>query len=246
VPILFKTFAALLAWACFPSNSWAADRGVQLITPKPLMTDIAAMPQIQNPVDDAERRINAATTHLNQNVIQAAKDCKGGDWSRTIEAPMTGPGFLSLVVTDSYFCGGAHPDGSTWSIVYDLTTGRPVDWTHLLPSGLIGRQTLEDQSDGTKIVTLASKQLFDLYMDGYRKGEKVDGDLQECKDAILQTASEGPPELMVWLDAKGRGLAVQIPLAHVVAACEDEVVIPADVLKARGAQPTLLKAFSAH
>jgi hypothetical protein len=202
------------------------------------------MPQIADPVDDAERRINAALKRLDGTVLKASAGCKGGDWQRSIDVPMRGPGFLSLVVTDAFYCKGtAHPDSGTMSIVYDLTSGRPVDWTQLLPGSLTGTVALEVQADATKVVTLASKRLFDLYMAGYRAGEPASADLDECKDALQSSASDGPPGMMVWLDAKGGGLAVQVGLAHVEAACEETVVIPAATLKAEGAHAVLLKAF---
>jgi hypothetical protein len=52
--------------------------------------------------------------------------------------------------------------------------------------------------------------------------------------------------MMVWLDGKAKGLAVEVPLTHVIQACEDPVVISAAVLKAEGAQPVLLKAFDSQ
>lgn len=241
-----RTVAFLLGLICASGTAVAADRAVHLVVPPPVLKDVDAMPQIAAPADDAERRINAALKRLDLNVLKAVKGCKGGDWSRTVDAPMTGPGFLSLTVTDSFYCNeAAHPNAATFSIVYDLATGKPVDWAHLLPPSLIGKQSLEEQSDGTRIVTLASKQLFDLYMAGYRAGEAFSSDLDDCKQALRDEGTDGPPGMMVWLDAKGGGLAVQVPLPHVVQACEDPVVIPAAVLKADGAQPALLKAFNA-
>jgi hypothetical protein len=50
--------------------------------------------------------------------------------------------------------------------------------------------------------------------------------------------------MMVWLDAAGGGLAVQVSLPHVVASCEAPVVVPAATLRAEGAQAALLKAFA--
>jgi len=236
--------AVLFAWVCATGAALAADRAVHLVVPPPVQKAIAAMPQIADPTDDAERRINIALKRLDLNVLKAARDCKGGGWERSVDVPMRGPGFLSLTVTDSVYCeGNAHPDSGTFSIVYDLTTGRPVDWTHLLPASLTGTAALEDQGDGTKVVTLASKRLFELYLAGYRTGDAPSSDLEECKQAILGAATNGPPGMMVWLDAKGGGLAVQVSLAHVEKACEEPVVIPAAVLRKEGARPALLQAF---
>jgi hypothetical protein len=238
-------FAVLLACVFAAAPVLAADRAIHLVVPSPVGKDIAAMPQIADPADDAERRINAALKRLDLNVLKASRACKGGDWERSVDVPMQGPGFLSLTITDSFGCdGAAHPDSGTMSIVYDLTTGRPVDWTQLLPASLTGTVALEEQSDGTRVVTLASKRLFELYMAGYGAGQAPSGDLNDCKQALLDEASAGPPGMMVWLDAKGGGLAVQVGLTHVVAACEEPVVIPAPVLGTEGAQPVLLKAFA--
>jgi hypothetical protein len=235
----------LLAYACMTGPILSADRSVHLAVPNPVGKDIAAMPQLAAPVDDAERRINAGLKRLDLNVLKASKDCKGGDWQRSADVAMRGPGFLSLVITDSINCdGSAHPDSSTMSIVYDLTTGQPVDWTHLLPATLTGTVALAQQADGTKVVTLASKRLFDLYMAGYGAGEAPGSDLEDCKQALLGEAADGPPGMMVWLDAKGGGLALQLELPHAMTACEEQVVIPAAVLKTEGAQPALLKAFA--
>jgi hypothetical protein len=240
--------ALLLACASAAGPVLAADRTVHLLVPNPVGKDIAAMPQIADPVDDAERRINAALKRFDRSVLKAAKGCKGGDWQRSVDVPMRGPGFLSLTITDSYDCdGSAHPDSGMMSIVYDLATGQPVDWTHLLPASLTSTLALEEQADGTKIVTLASKRLLELYVAGYDAGGATGSDLTECRQAVQDAAADGPPGMMVWLDSKGGGLAVQLGLAHALAPCEEAVVIPAATLEAEGAEPALLKAFaSAH
>ena len=248
--------ALALAWGCASGAAMAADRPERLVMPPPMLKTIASMPQIADPADAAERRINAALKRLDQAVVKAARACKGGDWQRSVDAPMRGPGFLSLAITDSWYCAdAAHPDAATFSIVYDLVTGRPVDWTRLLPPSLTGTVALEEQADGSKIVTLASRRLFDLYLAGYGTGEDKRDDLDECKQAFKDLAGDGPPGkdlagdgppgMMVWLDAKGGGLAVQVGLPHVVQACEEPVVIPAAVLRLEGAQPALLRAFEA-
>jgi hypothetical protein len=234
----------LLASVCATAIALGADRTVHLVVPPPVHKDIAAMPQIADPSDDAERRINAALRRLDISVLRASRDCKGGDWERSVDVPMKGPGFLSLTITDSMFCeGSAHPESGTFSIVYDLATGKPVDWTHLLPVSLTGTVALEEQADGTKVVTLASKRLFDLYMAGYGAGAAPRSDLEECKQALAGEATDGPPGMLVWLDSKRGGLAVQVSLPHVEKACEEPVIIPAAMLRAERAQSALLKAF---
>ncbi len=242
--------AVLLA---LTTPAWAADGPVVLKAPADLIPGLAAMPQIAAPADDAERRINAAVKRLDTKALAAARDCKAqdgknGSWERTVETPMRGPRFLSFVISDSMYCGGAHPNSSTMSIVYDLTTGAPVDWTTLLPASLTGTLALAEGAGGTKMVTLASKTLHELYLAGYRPRtgdpKSVDAD-KECREAVTETYDGQPPAMMAWLDAKAGGLAVQFDLAHVVQACADPVVIPTATLRRKGAQPLLTEAIEA-
>ncbi len=240
--------AALVVVAVLASVAGrAAERTVHFVVPPPLAHGVAAMPQIADPADDAERRINTALRQLDATVRKAVAGCKGddgkpGDWERSVDVPMRGPAYVSFVITDGMFCGGAHPDASTMAIVYDLRTGRPVDWTRLLPPSLTGKMTLQDGADGTKMITLASPRLFALYQAGYYADGPAD-DQAECKEAIQSGASDGPPPMMAWLDAKAGGLAVQFDLPHVVQACALPVVIPLATLRQEGALTPLMDAF---
>jgi hypothetical protein len=225
----------------------AADRHVHLRVPPPVRQNVASMPQIIDPVDDAERRINAALGQLDATVRKAANDCKGADnkpgyWERTIDVPMRGPGYISFVINDSTDCGGAHPNASTMSIVYDLRSGAPVDWTQLLPASLTGTPALQQGADGTRMVTLASQPLFELYLAGYGAAKGAGAD-PECEQIIKDSGNGGPPAMMAWLDANAGGLAVQFDLPHAVQACAVPVVIPVAALRAQGAQPGLLDAI---
>jgi hypothetical protein len=225
----------------------AADRVVHLLVPPPIHKDVAAMPQVVNPADDAERHINVAVQRLDANIRKAVANCKGApaDWTRSVDVPMRGPGYISFVIVDSAFCGGAHPSTATMSIVYDLRSGAPVDWTRLLPPSLTGKLALTARMDGTKMVTLASKRLYALYLAGYDPGAGTPEDRTACNDAVRNTGEDEPPAMMAWLDARQGGLAVQFDLAHVVQACADPVVIPLATLRAEGAQPVLLDAIEA-
>ena len=239
--------AFALAFLLIGATGWAADRHVHFRVPPPVGEKIASMPQIIDPVDDAETRVNAALTRLDETVREAAGGCtsfdgKPGSWERTIEVPMRGPGYVSFVITDNTYCGGAYPDVSTMSIVYDLRAGAPVDWTRLLPASLTGTLALQEGADGTKMVTLASKRLFELYLAGYRAGDKS-ADARECKQVIQDSAGDNPPPMMVWLDAKVGGLAVQFELPHAVQVCEETVVVPLTTIRAEGAQSILVDAI---
>ncbi|WP_267354386.1 MULTISPECIES: hypothetical protein [unclassified Methylobacterium] len=243
--------ATLLALVANPT--WAADRLVTVAAQPELKPGLAAMPQIAAPADDAERRINAALKRLDGNVRKAARSCQadGGansSWTRTIRTPMRGPRFLSVEISDDMFCGGAHPSTGLMAIIYDLTTGAPVDWTKLLPPALTGKVALVEGMDGTKMVTLASKRLHALYLERYRPktgAAKRDGDDDACRTVVQDTSMGDPPAMMAWPDAKAGGLAVQYDLPHYAQACADTVVIPNAVLRREGAQPVLTDAIEA-
>ena len=241
-------FAVLGLTAGWPAR--AADRKVLLRVPPPIRKDVAAMPVIAGPVDDAQRRIDAALQHLDAHVRHAVATCKGddgspGDWERTVDVPMRGPAYLSFVITDNAFCGGAHPSTATMAIVYDLRTGAPVDWTRLLPPSLTGKVALTAGLDDTRMVTLASKRLYSLYVAGYDLGSGNAEDRASCKEAVQNIGDADPPAMMVWLNAAPAGLAVQYDLSHVVQACAVPVVIPVATLRADGVQPALLHAIEA-
>ena len=232
----------------FGATGRAADRRVHLLVPPPVSKYIAAMPQIVDPVDAAERRINAALAKLDATVRKAANDAKDPDgkpcyWARTIDVPMRGPGYISFVIADETDCHGAHPNESTMAIVYDLRSGMPVDWTQLLPTALTGTLALQEGADGTKMITLASQRLFELYLAGYGAGQGPKND-PDCEQVVKDYVSrDAPPALMAWLEAKAGGLAVQFDLPHVMQACAVPVVIPLATLRAEGTEPALVEAI---
>ena len=232
-----------------PLAAHGADRPVHLHVPRPVGKDAAAMPRIADPADPSERRINAAVQRLDAALRREMAACKemGGrnyDWERTVDVPMRGPGFLSYTITDSTYCGGAHPNTGTMAIVYDLRSGAPVDWSRLLPASWTGTLTLEQGPDGSRMVALRSDRLFALYLRGYEHAHATAGDA-ECREVVRQERGDGVPAMQVWLDVVKGGLAVQFGLPHAMLACEDAVVIPRATLRAEGAAPMLLEALAA-
>lgn len=243
--------AAVLA-AGLVVQAHAADRVVRLTRPPDLLKGVGAMPSIAEPRDEAERRIDASLSRLDAIVRRAAARCradggKDGSWERTVTVPMRGPRYVSYEIVDDVFCGGAHPDVSTMSIVYDLATGAPVDWTALLPASLTGKVSLSPGADGTRMVTLSGRRLYALYLTGYRPrtGDRTDADDEQCRDAVTTAGDGGDvPGMTVWLDARQGGLVVRFDLAHAIQACADSVTIPAAALRAEGAQPVLVDAIA--
>ena len=217
----------------------------------PVEKGVAALPRIANPQDAAEARINVALARLDAVVRTASGECRkdaegpaaaDASWSRTVSVTMAGPGFLSLVIVDEPFCGGAHPDTGTQALVYDLTTGRPVDWKALLPPSMTGKIALQTGLDGTRTVSLTAPALTALFLKGYPSTEM--GKDPDCRDAV-KNGSDSPPAFSLWLNAKQGGLALQYDLSHVIQVCANPVVIPASVLARQGASPRLVAALEA-
>eukprot|EP01037_Dinobryon_pediforme_P014092 gene14092-14211_t len=191
----------------------AAEAPVQLTVPHDLAKDLAAFPQVSGR-DAIADKINAALTKLDKKVLKARAECvttKNADWSRNIDVTMRGPRFLSYQINDSLSCSGsAHPDTASFALVYDLTTGSPVDWARLLPKSLVETTSLDSAADGTKIGVVGSKLLSKIYIEGL--GKDIDAD---CKEAL----SSADLTFILWLDAKKKGVSVQtVSLPHVVAA----------------------------
>ncbi len=250
---MFKTLSlsitlAALALGLAAGELAAAERIVTLQKPPALGKDRDAYPRIAAPADEAERKINAALARLDARLEKGVAECrtsagKNADWSRSIAATMRGPRYLSYTVTDNVDCGGAHPDVGDTAIVYDLATGAPVDWARLLPPQLVGVAALGETADGTKMVTLQSRRLYDLYMQAYRQGGHA-GD-KPCQEAMRDAGADGPPAITPYLDAKNGGLGLVFDLAHVVAACDEPEVVPLATLRAENTPEPTLKAIEA-
>ncbi|MCI4679595.1 hypothetical protein K9U39_07190 [Rhodoblastus acidophilus] len=147
---------------------------------------------------------------------------------------MAGPGFLSLVARDDYFCGGAHPDGGALALVFDLRAGRSVDLVKLLP-GLNLKGGLDTAADGARVGTIASAELSALYRKAPKRGLDP-----ECKGAL-----DGQDQTFIaWPDAQSGGLVIEPEnLPHVIAACGADVTLDTDALKAAQAAPELSQAL---
>jgi hypothetical protein len=221
---------------------------VRVQSPPDVAKDLGAMPRVVPARDEAERKINSAVARLDSSARKAAAACRKEGrgrswWERSISVSMRGPRFISYDITDNVFCGGAHPSVGTMAIVYDLTTGAPVDWSALLPPSLTGKVALSMEMDGTRMVTLASERLHALYLAQYRPrtgDPKVDASDDECREAIAQAGDGEAPAMTVWPDAREGGLAIRFELPHAVQACVDEVVIPLAALREEGANRVLV------
>ena len=224
---------------------------VKLKPIKQLRKGVDAWPLIADASTPAERNINATLTRLNERMVKslvdcdrsyrewakmmdqplAGKDAQQGSWEREITITMTGPGFLSMVAKGSAFCGGAHPDDDTRAIVFDLTTGRPVDWVNLIAESAKASTYSDSNSDGTEVHALIVPGLQSL---------TIAHASEDCKDAFDDRQS-----YQLWPDAKsGTLVAEPFGLAHAVVACADDLRLTLDQAGKLGFDEMLLSTIA--
>lgn len=126
-------------------------------------------------------------------------------------------------------------------MVYDLGTGRPVDWTTLLPPALVGTPTLQQGADEVRTVRIGSKALSALVLPAYRRVQ-TDPECRRFFAEDLQVMDHSV--FSAWLDAAAHALVLQRDMAHAVQVCADPVPIPADALRRAGVRGSLLDALT--
>lgn len=146
-------------------------------------------------------KINASLERWDQQVLANAKFCRmeragepeADDWSRGVEVTMRGPHYLSLLAQDDYSCGAPHSLDASVALVYDLTTGSPVNWTRLLPPEAKGELL---HKKGQLPIGLVRWPLL------LKKEQKAaNGD---CKEVF--SSDRAPSAYVVWLDGKAGAL----------------------------------------
>jgi len=219
---------------------------------KQLRAGVDAWPMIANASTPAEQQVNALLHRLNEHMVESLKDCDGNyrdwakqvdqpltgknaveyDWERTITVTMTGPRYLSIVAVDEYvFCGGAHPNRDTLAMVFDLNTGRSVNWMNLISKSSNASAYSDTNSDGTRVGALNVPALRVMSL------ARAD---EECKEAF-----RNPQPYQVWPDAKSGTLKAEpFGLPHVVAACANDLALTADEARGVGFDETLLSAIA--
>ncbi len=191
-------------------------RTIQLRPVTELREDVDAWPLILNPAHPAEKRVNAALTQLNKELADTLRDCDAGvaewakasgaarsaedptsgDWVRRVKVTMRGPRFLSMVATDGFFRGGAHPDDNTTVLVFDVKTGALVDWNALMAksAGTTSPDaTVWDEGTTRPIVFPRLQAIYIGAANAY------------CKDAF-----EAQQPLLLWPDAE-HGTLIALP-----------------------------------
>ena len=226
-------FATIVAAALGTS---VADAG-QAVALKPspaIRRGVAAFPRlVAKPGDEVASRINRALKKADDVAVEGM--CK--DYSRQVRVTMRGPRYLSLLASDSWYCGGAYPDSSERAPVYDLATGAPADWKKMLSAALIETAATSPGGGDGDPVLVTSSTLWNLYAKRAQQGNKA------CADVFADATTIGTG-LMVWLDAKADGLGLQAwDWPHVVKACAAPITVATAELRRLGVQAAFLDAI---
>lgn len=214
-----------------------ASEPVSLVWLHRLSRTASALPRLRFADGAVAGRINAALAsadgRLRDAISQCAQDAhddgsRSSEWDRTVKVAMAGPEFLSLVATDSAFCGGAHPNFQTIAFTFDLRSGRPVNWAALLPAPLVAGTTTEVAMDGTIMGLVRSKLLADLGADPSRACDMGD-------DAVFQ----------LWPDTDRQGVnfAWADP-PHADEECGEPAVLDLETLRNHHASARLIWALA--
>lgn len=222
----------------------AAAQTLALSQPKPLSIGQPSLQRIGAPATAATARINAALDRMDRRWVAFAHDCHDDESApaadnagRSVEVTARGPAYLSLVIRYDYSCGGAHPDGGTIALVYDLETGRPVDWLKLLPAALKARADLDTAGEGSSIGRVFSPVLHELYVKAVARDRAL-ADQGDCAEVLADPALP----FQLWPDARAHGLVLEpAGLPHAVAACANPETIGADALRQLGFDGPMLE-----
>ncbi len=201
-----------------------------------------AWPLILNANDATSKRLNTTLQEMNQKLTGALKACdanyrewakntggateaklpKAGEWERRVEVTMTGPRYISIVAIDKIiFCGGAYPDSDHIAMVFDMSTGDPVNWTAMIAKTAGASSYTDSVYDGTRVATVIFQALEKISL---AKAST------ECKDAFTDRQS-----FLIWPDAAREQLvALPFALPHVVQACAQEIDLTLDQARELG------------
>lgn len=203
------------------------------------------LPRITAPVNAATRRINAALGSADSAFDEVAANCQPHpDVSRKIAVTARGPALLAIVTTDETYCGGAYPNIGTLALVFDLKSGRFVDWTRLLPTGAVATRADEAGTDAV-LGVIAWAPLRRAYLARYRAAPAVAAAVGRDNIETCAGAVAADNDFILWPDTRARALMAQpVGLPHVAAGCEVPVALDATALKALGLAPAAIAAIT--
>lgn len=239
--------AALLAGCAGPAAP--STESVLRFSPE-LAEDFDALPRVALDTPQAQA-INAALDRIDARDRQNRDDClslkpqnDNVTWGRTVETSMAGPRFVSIVVSQGEYCGGAHPNWVRAPLVFDLDTGRLIDWRRFLPADMTAQLDDEDADKWGRAAYLKSPTLKAWFAERALAGMDAYG-RENCAD-VYDDGEGDYWGLTIWPDAKTGGLILQSAgLAHAEMGCFTEVAMSPQEVKRRGVARELTHALDA-
>lgn len=226
-----------------PAAPAATAAGAAAFEAQPNLSEsVAALPRLVGE-GAAIQAINADLDRLDAAARgESCGDGEGG-FERSVTQPMTGPGYVSFMIAENYYCpGAAHPSFGQTALTYDLSTGRRVDWMASAPGMALSRGDV-DASPEDMNITYQSEALGRWYaakMMANPDKEWVDS----CRPVFEDGGLEGT-YFRVWADAENNGVAVSADLPHVALACAETAVMTADEMRQFGVPASLIDAIAA-
>lgn len=233
---------------CAPSHEPGARSALQF-SPD-LAEDFGSLPRVAGDTPQT-RAINAALDRVDARDRENRASClemkpwnDNVEWGRTVDAPMTGPRYVSIVMSQGDYCGGAHPWWNRTALVFDLETGRLIDWTAWLPAEMATPIKAEEADRWVRPAFLESPSLKAWFAERVLAGMDEYG-RRECSELYAEDQRD-EWGLTAWPDAKGGGLTLQSAgLVHADMGCHGDVLMPLSELKRRGVAPELVEAIEA-
>jgi len=218
----------------------------------PAAVTFAARPDLAKNVGALPRLVGegAAVAAINadldlRDTAARAEGCGDGDdgYARSVSQPMTGPAFVTFMITQEYACeGAAHPSFDQTAITYDLAAGKAVDWVAVAPGLELERVEL-DGMPADYMPSLASTALSAWY--SARVLASTDREhLTDCAE-LWSTEALEDKSFKLWLDAENGGLSVGPDFAHATQACADTLTLNAEDMHRFGVSPAIVGAVSA-
>lgn len=212
----------------------------------------AARPDLAKNVGALPRLVGegAAVAAINadldlRDTAARAEGCGDGDdgYARSISQPMTGPDFVTFMITQEYACeGAAHPSFDQTAITYDLATGKAVDWVAVAPGLELTRVEMDDMP-ADYMPSLASTALSAWYSAKVLASTDREH-VTDCAELWSTDALEDK-SFKVWLDAENGGLSVSPDFAHVAQACADTLTLNAEDMRRFGVSPAVVDSVTA-
>jgi hypothetical protein len=232
------------ATAAAATQSTASSSGVAFEARPAIRAGVQALPRL---VGDTPA-IAAINADLDRFDTAAGREVCGGPGTveRGVAQPMTGPGYVSFLISEFVSCeGAAHPSIGQTGLTYDLSTGRRVDWAAAIPGLGLSTFDMDGEGDGQVVTTALyqSAALAEWY--GGKMLASTDAEwLEQCRD-LFSTEMLADRYFKVWLDAQSGGVAVLADFPHVALACAETAVMTGEEMRGFGVTPAIIEAVLA-